>query len=194
MINNKNTGVIAYGVKTGIITPKDKIVEIIKTTFKKNPELLKNEDILCVKEAVVAITQNNFVNLSDISKDINNKLKLKNSKIGVLFPITSRNRFSLILQAIASSVPNGKVIVQLSFPADEQGNQIISEDFLRKKKLKSEDKITLQMIGKNRFLHPETGMDYIKFYEDILLRKKEQKQKFFCPITQKILLNQKLMG
>ncbi|HRS42932.1 MAG TPA: coenzyme F420-0:L-glutamate ligase [Candidatus Diapherotrites archaeon] len=194
MINNKNTGVIAYGVKTGIITPKDKIVEIIKTTFKKNPELLKNEDILCVKEAVVAITQNNFVNLSDISKDINNKLKLKkNSKIGVLFPITSRNRFSLILQAIASSVPNGKVIVQLSFPADEQGNQIISEDFLRKKKLKSEDKITLQMIGKNRFLHPETGMDYIKFYEDII-KEKGAKAEIFLSNNPEDIIKSKIDG
>jgi F420-0:gamma-glutamyl ligase len=191
---NKDIGVMAYGVKTGIITPDDKIVEVIKNTFKRNPELLKEGDIVCVKEAVTAITQNNFVHISDISKDIDSKLKLKKtSTIGVLFPITSRNRFSLILQAIASSVPNGKVVIQLSFPADEQGNQIISEDFLKKKKLKWEDKITLQKIGKDRFIHPETGMDYIKFYED-LIKKEGAKAEIFLSNNPEDIIKSKIDG
>lgn len=169
MMNNKNVGVVAYGVKTGIITPEDNIVEVVKNTFKRNPKLLQNRDIVCVKEAVTAITQNNFVDIKDITEDISSKLKLKkDSTIGLLYPITSRNRFSLILKAIAKCVPNGKVIIQLSFPADEQGNQIISEDFLKVKKYKIEDKLTLEKIGKNRFIHPETGMDYIKFYTDVI--------------------------
>ena len=168
-LNKNEVGVVAYGIKTGIITPADKITEVIKNTFKKNPKLIENGDIVCVKEAVTAITQNNFVNLKDIREDIIDKLKIKeNSTIGVVFPITSRNRFSLILRAISTTVPKGKVIIQLMFPSDEQGNQIISEDFLKKNKIKLEDKITLQKIGKNRFIHPETGMDYIKYYEDLI--------------------------
>ena len=119
--NKNEVGVVAYGVKTGIITPKDNIVEIVKQTFKKNPKLLENGDIVCVKEAVTAITQNNFVSLEDIRTDIITKLKIKeNSTIGVVFPITSRNRFSLILRAISSTVPKGKIIVQLLFPADDK--------------------------------------------------------------------------
>ncbi|MFA5746239.1 MAG: coenzyme F420-0:L-glutamate ligase [archaeon] len=164
-------GVIAYGIKTGIITPNDNLVNVIKATIKKNPTAIDNGDIICVKEAVTAITQQNFVNLSDIKKDITTKLKLKpTSTIGLIYPITSRNRFSLILRSIASSVPKGKVIIQLSFPADEQGNQIISEEFLKKNKLKLEDKITLGKIGKNRFIHPETGIDYIKFYKELITK------------------------
>jgi F420-0:gamma-glutamyl ligase len=191
---NKDIGVMAYGVKTGIITPDDKIVEVIKNTFKRNPKLLENKDIVCVKEAVTAITQNNFVHISDISKDIDAKLKLKKtSTIGVLFPITSRNRFSLILQAISSSVPKGKVVIQLSFPADEQGNRIISEDFLKKKKLKWEDKITLQKIGKDRFIHSETGMDYIKFYEDII-KKEGAKAEIFLSNNPEDIINSKIDG
>jgi F420-0:gamma-glutamyl ligase len=191
---NKDIGVMAYGVKTGIITPDDKIVEVIKNTFKRNPKLLENGDIVCVKEAVTAITQNNFVHISDISKDIDSKLKLKKtSTIGVLFPITSRNRFSLILKAIASSVPKGKVVIQLSFPADEQGNQIISEEFLKKKKLKLEDKITLQKIGKDRFIHPETGMDYIKFYEEII-KENGAKAEIFLSNNPQDIINSKIDG
>jgi len=177
--DKKNLGVIAYGIKTGIITPQDNIVEVIKKTFKNNKPLLDDGDIICVKEAVTAITQNNFVSVEDIRKEIISKLKLKpSSTIGVLFPITSRNRFSLILQAIASCVPKGKIIVQLSFPADEQGNQIISEKFLKNKKIKLEDEITLEKIGKERYIHPETGMDYIKFYED-LIRKEKAKAEIY---------------
>ncbi len=191
---NKYIGVMAYGVKTGIITPDDKIVEVIKNTFKRNPKLLENKDIVCVKEAVTAITQNNFVHISDISKDIDSKLKLKKtSTIGVLFPITSRNRFSLILQAISSSVPKGKVVIQLSFPADEQGNRIVSEDFLKKKKLKWEDKITLQKIGKDRFIHSETGMDYIKFYEEII-KKEGAKAEIFLSNNPEDIINSKIDG
>jgi len=177
--NKNEVEVVSYGIKTGIITPTDNLVEIIKQTFAKNPKLIENGDIICVKEAVTAITQNNFVNIEDIKTDIRTKLKTKeNSTIGVVFPITSRNRFSLILRAIANTVPKGKVVVQLLFPSDEQGNQIISEEFLKQRKIKLENKITLKMIGKNRYVHSETGMDYIQFYEEII-RKEGAKAEIF---------------
>ena len=193
-LNKNEVGVVAYGVKTGIITPADKITDVIKNTFKKNPKLIENGDIVCVKEAVTAITQNNFVSLEDIETDIVKKLKLKkDSTIGVVFPITSRNRFSLILRAISTTVPKGKVIVQLLFPSDEQGNQIISDKFLKKNKIKLEDKITLKKIGKNRFIHPETGMDYIKFYEEII-KKEGAKAEIFLSNNPEHILQYKPTG
>ncbi len=190
----ENIGVIAYGIKTGIIIPKDNLIEVIKNTFKKNKNLIGNGDIVCVKEAVTAITQNNFVSVDDIKTEVISKLKLKdNSTIGVIFPITSRNRFSLILQAIASCVPKGKVVVQLSFPADEEGNQIISTKFLKNKKIKLEDKITLEKIGKERFKHPETGIDYITFYEDII-KKQKAKAEIYLSNQTTYILKQKPTG
>ncbi len=169
VISNKDLGVIAYGVKTGIITFEDCIVEDIKNTFKKSPELIQNNDILCVTEAVVAITQDNRVTIDEVSNEIRQKLKLrKDSTIGVIHPILSRNRFSMILKAIARAVPEGRVIVQLRFLEDEQGNPITTKEILNKIGKGFDDKITLEELGENRHLHPETGLDYINFYEEII--------------------------
>lgn len=168
-LDEKNLGVVAFGVKTGIITFKDNIIDVVKNSLKKDKDLINDGDIVCITEAVVAITQHNQVYLKDVSKEIKEKLKLKdNSSIGVVFPILSRNRFSMILRAIAKSVPKGKVVIQLMFPSDEQGNPIIDSKGLRKIKKSLEDKITTKDIGNNRFYHPETGLDYIDFYESIV--------------------------
>jgi len=169
MLNEKNLGVIAFGVKTGIITFDDDIVEVVKKSLKKEEDLVKNGDIICITEAVVAICQHNYLSLEDISKEIRFKLNLKEtSTIGVIYPILSRNRFSMILKSIAKAVPKGKIIVQLKFPDDEQGNPIIDTQGLKRLNKVFEDKITTQEIGDKRFYHPETGLDYIDFYESIV--------------------------
>ena len=165
----KNLGVIAYGVKTGIITAEDDLAEVIRGTIDRNPEILKDGDILCITESVVAITQHNVVKLSDVSGEIEKKLNLKeNSTIGVVHPILSRNRFSMMLKAIARVVPKGKVIIQLKFPDDEQGNPVISKEKLKRMGKCFDDLITVDEIGEERLLHPETGMDYIGYYEEIV--------------------------
>lgn len=165
----KDLGVLAFGIKTGIITADDNIIEVVKRTINKNPEIIKDRDILCITEAVVAITQHNVVNLNDVSDEIRQKLNLQNdSTIGVVHPILSRNRFSMLLKAIAKAVPQGKVIVQLMFPDDEQGNPIISKETLKNINKKHEDLINLTDIEGQRLLHPETGVDYIDFYDKII--------------------------
>jgi F420-0:gamma-glutamyl ligase len=168
-IDEKNLGVIAFGIKTGIITFDDDIVEVVKNSLKKEKDLIKTGDIVCVTEAVVAITQHNYLKLEDISKEIRYKLNLKeDSTIGIIYPILSRNRFSMILKAIAKSVPKGKIIIQLKFPDDEQGNPIINQEMLNNLKKIFEDKITTEEIKDKRFYHPETGIDYIDFYQSIV--------------------------
>ena len=168
-IPDKDLGVIAYGVKTGIITTDDDIIEVIKQTIKKNPDIIRDNDILCVTESVVAISQNNIIQLDDVSLEIRSLLNLKeDSTIGIIHPILSRNRFSMLLKAIAKAVPQGKVIIQLKFPHDEQGNPLIAKETLKIINKKHDDVITLSDIGQHRLLHPETGMDYIHFYENIV--------------------------
>lgn len=167
--DEKNFGVIAFGLKTGIITFDDDIVEVVKNSLKKEENLIENGDIICITEAVLAITQHNYVSLEEISKEIRFKLNLnEDSTIGVIYPILSRNRFSMILKSIAKAVNRGKVIIQLKFPDDEQGNPIIDNERLKNLNKCFEDKITTQEIGDNRFYHPETGLDYIDFYETIV--------------------------
>ncbi|MDD3178599.1 MAG: coenzyme F420-0:L-glutamate ligase [Candidatus ainarchaeum sp.] len=170
-INKTEIGVCAFGLKTGIITFDDNMKDVVKKYFDKNKNILNNKDILCMTEAVVAITQKNFVNLEDVSIEIKNKLNLKeNSTIGIVFPIFSRNRFSMILKAIAKTVPLGKVIIQLSFPRDEQGNPILSKDFCIDNNITLDEKLDLKKLDNlgKRYLHPETGMDYIDFYKQIV--------------------------
>ena len=166
---DSDIGVVAFGVKTGIITSADNIIEVVKRTIRKDPELIRDTDILCVTESVVAITQHNVVRLDDVSDEIRSVLNLrKDSSIGVIHPILSRNRFSMMLKAIAKAVPEGKVIIQLRFPDDEQGNPVISKKRLKEINKTLADRITLDDIGNDRLLHPETGMDYIDYYETIV--------------------------
>ncbi len=168
-IPDNNVGVIAFGVKTGIVTSDDDVVEVVKATIKKNPDVIMDNDILCITETIVAVTQGNFIKLSEVTSEIKATLDLReDSTIGVIHPILSRNRFSMMLKAIARAVPRGKVIIQLMFPDDEQGNPIIAKETLKKLDKASEDIITLEDIGQDRLMHPETGLDYIDFYQEIV--------------------------
>ncbi|NLH56920.1 MAG: hypothetical protein GX467_08720, partial [Rikenellaceae bacterium] len=118
-IPEKAVGVVAFGLKTGIITGDDNIVDVVRKCLINNPDIIRENDIICITEAVVAITQHNIVQLDDVSMEIKAKLNLSdNSTLGVIFPILSRNRFSMLLKAMAKAVPKGKVIIQLMFPAD----------------------------------------------------------------------------
>jgi F420-0:gamma-glutamyl ligase len=165
----KELGVVAYGVKTGIITSDDNIIEAVRTTIKKNPDIIDDRDIMCITESVVAITQKNIVRLDDVTAEISSRLQLdKRSTVGVIHPILSRNRFSMLLRSIAKCVPEGKVIIQLRFPSDEQGNPVLAKATLKKLGKKHDDIITVDDIGNDRLFHPETGMDYIQYYETIV--------------------------
>lgn len=120
-------GVSAFGLKTGLIFPKDDIVDITTQTVKP---FVADRDIICVTEAVVARSQNRFVTCDEISKEIQEKLNLKpKCTLAVISPIASRNRFALVLKAMAMATRGGKVIVQLPIPFDEVGNQVIDEEY-----------------------------------------------------------------
>ena len=98
-----------------------------------------------------------------------NKEKLVGpGKIGVVFPIVSRNRFVMILQAIAAAVPQGEVIVQLSWPRDEVGNQIIGEDFLSSLGKGPSDPITPPELEGYSYKHPVTQVDYMDLYRQTI--------------------------
>lgn len=134
-----HAGVALVGLKTGLIMPTDDIVEITVDTVK---DTVENGDIVCVTEAVVARSQNRYVTCDELVDDLKAKLKVReDGTLAVISPIVSRNRFQLVLSAIARAVHRGKVIVQLSIPYDEVGNQVMTEDFahsrLRLKKVLS---------------------------------------------------------
>ncbi len=164
-------GVSAFGIKMGVIVPGSDVVELAYESLTRCNEdgFLDDGDTICITESVVARAQNNYVTVNEISQQVSKKLNLKaDSKIGVVFPILSRNRFSLIMKGIAAAVPQGHVVVQLSHPADEVGNQILPDDFAKKMGKTNGEVISLEDIGKNRFRHPVTGVDYIELYQSII--------------------------
>lgn len=122
-----NFGVIARGVKLPIIRSGDDIVKIVTDTLlsvaKEENVEFKDGDIIAVTESIVARAENNYVTVDDIADDITAKFG-ERSVIGVLWPIYSRNRFSLILKGIARAA--SKVIVQLHNGKDEVGNDIFN--------------------------------------------------------------------
>lgn len=164
----KYIGPSAFGLKMGIILPGMAIVDMVYEQLSRchKDGLLHNGDIVCITESVVAKSQNNYVTTKDVAKEVKKKLNISSDKkIGVVFPIASRNRFSMILKGIAEAVPSGEVIVQFSFPRDEVGNLVICPVYAKKL---GKDLITLEDLGEQRFKHPITGVDYLELYRSII--------------------------
>jgi len=161
-------GSLAYGLKMGVILPGMDIVEEVLTALApcSRDGLLGDNDVICITESVVARAQNNYITVDDIAREIKEKMGLsRDSRLAVVFPIASRNRFSMILKGLARAVPRGEVVIQLSYPADEVGNRIIEPEFIERL---GKETITLNDLGDYTFKHPVTGVDYINLYRQIV--------------------------
>lgn len=162
-------GPLAFGIKMGVILPGMSIVDEVYARLKEchRDGLLGHGDIVCITESVVARAQNNFITIEDVAVEIARKLNLSpESKVGVVFPTASRNRFSLILMGIARAVSRGEVVVQFSVPADEMGNQVVTLELAGQL---GNRVIPDRMITDRRFTHPVTGVNYIKLYYELIL-------------------------
>lgn len=176
-------GVSAFGLKMGVIVPGSDVVSMVCEVLQKCDQdgLLDDGDTVCVTESVVARAQNNYVTIEDIASDVRTKLGIGPAgRIGVLFPILSRNRFSLILKGLAAAVPEGEVVIQFSYPADEVGNQLLPYDFHETLGKCEGELILMEDIGEQRFLHPVTQVDYIALYEDIVNQQGASCQIILC--------------
>lgn len=166
----RSVGTVVRGIRTPIIKEKDNLSEIVIDSLIQAKESEKFEfrdrDIVAITEAVVGISEGNYATVDNIAKDIISKFPSK--KIGVIFPILSRNRFSLILKGIARGAE--KIIMLLSFPADEVGNGILDEDKLDSLKIGLDNIITEEQYNLNfkDFVHPFTGINMVDFYRDLV--------------------------
>ena len=163
------TGVTSRGIITPIFQQGDPLVEMITQSLLKASEAegfaLSNGDIIGVTEAVVARTQGNYATVDQIAEDI--RSKLGGEDMGIVFPILSRNRFAILLRAIARSCK--KLYVQLSYPTDEVGNGLLTWDQVDEKGVDPyKDHFTetefRKVFGMNT-VHPFTGVDYIEYYK-----------------------------
>ena len=166
----RSYGTCCYGVRAPIIRPGDDLVNIVADSVlnvvSEKGLLLKEKDIVAVTEAVVAKSQNNFATEEDIARDV--KAKMGDGKVGLIFPILSRNRFSGILKGICDGVD--ELVIQLSYPFDEVGNPLVSIDKLYDLGVSKFDRTFTaeefyDLVGSVE--HPFTGMDYIKTYIEI---------------------------
>lgn len=164
-------GTVSRGVRAPIIREGDNLVQIVVDSVlaagQSEGFSFHDRDVVAVTEAVVARAQGNYAHINDIAADV--KAKLGGETIGVIFPILSRNRFSVCLKGIARGAK--KVVLMLSFPADEVGNHLIDEDLLDEKGVNPwSDVLTEEKYRElfGRVLHPITGVDYIEFYSQLI--------------------------
>ena len=168
----RKIGTVSRGVRCPIIRKGDDLAKIVTDSIIEAGESEKIEfrdrDIVSVTESVVARAQGNYASVDDIAKDVERKFG-KDSTIGVIFPITSRNRFSICLKGMARGVK--KIVLMLSYPSDEVGNQLISLDLIDEKGVNPySDVLSLEkyreLFGENK--HQFTGVDYVAYYSSII--------------------------
>ena len=168
----RKIGTVSRGVRCQIIRKGDDLAKIVTDSIIEAGESenieFRDRDIVSVTESVVARAQGNYASVDDIAKDVERKFG-KDSTIGVIFPITSRNRFSICLKGMARGVK--KIVLMLSYPSDEVGNQLISLDLIDEKGVNPySDVLSLEkyreLFGENK--HQFTGVDYVAYYSSII--------------------------
>ena len=130
---DRMVGTVSRGVRAPIIREGDNLSEIVVDCVLKAAENehfdIRDKDVIAVTEAVVARAQGNYANIKDIAADV--KEKFQDETVGILFPILSRNRFSICLKGIAMGCK--KIVLMLSYPSDEVGNHLIDLDLMDEK-------------------------------------------------------------
>ena len=167
----RKVGTVSRGIRCPIIREGDDLSKIVVDSVIEAAEsegfALRNRDVVAVTESVVARAQGNYAGIDAIAKDV--RTKLGGGTVGVIFPILSRNRFAICLRGIAKGA--GKIVLMLSYPSDEVGNELVSFDQLDAAKVNPySDVLTLEkyreLFGSNP--HPFTGVDYVQYYGDLV--------------------------
>ncbi len=166
----RKVGTVVRGIRTPIIKEHDPLADIVVNSLIEASEeegfTFKDRDIVAVTEAVVGISEGNYASVDDIALDVSNKFPSK--EVGLVFPILSRNRFSMILKGIARGME--KLTIQLSFPSDEVGNGILDEELLEKSEFTYDSVISEDDYNRvfGTYLHPFTGINMVDFYRDLV--------------------------
>lgn len=167
----RKVGTISRGIRCPIIREGDNLADIVVNSVldaaKSEGFELRDRDVIAATESIVARSQGNYASIDAIAKDV--AAKLGGETIGVIFPILSRNRFSICLKGIARGAK--KVVLMLSYPSDEVGNELVTLDQVDEAGINPySDVLTLaryrELFGENK--HPFTGVDYVQYYSDLI--------------------------
>ena len=183
-------GTVSRGVRAPIIKSGDNIVDIVTESVLAAAVdggfEFHDRDIVAVTETVVAKSQGNYATVDDIAADV--RAKFGGETVGVIFPILSRNRFSICLRGIAKGAK--KVIVMLSYPSDEVGNHLVSVDAIDESGVDPfRDVLDVPTYRKHfgYVKHPFTGMDYVEYYEQLIRESGAEPQIIFANNPKAIL-------
>ena len=168
---SRMVGTVSRGIRAPIIRSGDDLAQIVPESVlaaaADDGFAVRDRDVIAMTEAIVARAQGNYASVDDIAADV--KAKLGGGTVGVVFPILSRNRFSICLRGIAKGAK--KIVLQLSYPSDEVGNHLIDPDVMDEKGVDPyRDVLTLaqfrELFGYPK--HPFTGMDYVAYYTQLI--------------------------
>ncbi len=169
--NTRRVGTVSRGIRCPIIREGDDLAKIVADSVLEAAEIegfaLRDRDVIALTESIAARAQGNYVTVDDIAEDV--RTKLGGGTVGVIFPILSRNRFSICLKGIAKGCK--KVVLMLSYPSDEVGNSLATYDLIDEAGINPySDVLSLERyrevfgVQKLEF----TGVDYVQFYADLI--------------------------
>ena len=161
-------GTISRGIRAPIIKQGDDLVKItadcVVNASIEHGFSLNDKDVVAVTEAVLARAQGNYATTEQIAKDISEKFG--DETVGLILPIFSRNRFSMVLKGIAKGVK--KLVIQLAYPSDEVGNSFVTPEQIIDKGINPYVDVFTADEFKKTFgdvRHTFTGVDYIEYYQ-----------------------------
>lgn len=186
----RRVGTISRGIRCPIIREGDNLADIIVESVLGAAESegfkLNDRDVIAATESIVARAQGNYASVDDIAEDV--KAKLGGETIGIIFPILSRNRFSICLKGMARGAK--KVVLMLSYPSDEVGNELVSLDQLDEAGINPysdvlDEKRYRELFGENK--HPFTGVDYVEYYGSLIRGEGAEAEVIFANNPREIL-------
>ena len=167
----RKVGTVSRGIRCPIIREGDDLAAIVTDSVLEAAASegfeLRDRDVISLTESIVARAQGNYCSVENIAADV--RAKLGGDTVGVIFPILSRNRFAICLRGIAMGAK--KVVLMLSYPSDEVGNELVSLDKIDEAGINPySDVLTLEkyreLFGENK--HEFTGVDYVEYYGNLI--------------------------
>ena len=191
MSSERRIGTVSRGIRCPIFREGDDLAKmvvdsVLEAAASDDGFDVRDRDVVCITESVVARCQGNYASVDDIAEDV--KAKLGGKTVGVIWPILSRNRFAICLRGIAKGAE--KVVLMLSYPSDEVGNALLTMDQIDEAGINPySDVLTLEkyreLFGENK--HQFTGVDYVAYYGDLIREAGAEAEIIFANHAEEIL-------
>ena len=190
MSAERRVGTVSRGIRCPIFREGDdlgsQVVDSVLEAASSEGFEIRDKDVLCITESVVARCQGNYASVDAVAEDVKNKLG--GETIGIIWPILSRNRFAICLRGMAKGAK--KVVLMLSYPSDEVGNALLTMDQIDNAGINPySDVLTLEkyreLFGENK--HQFTGVDYVQYYGDLIREMGAEAEIIFANHAEEIL-------